>query len=126
MIETFGQEGFQPVNKPEANRLDAKQEKLSARAANETAVITNEYMPGDETSFTIIAFPVPEIGRDSRGDLSPEQARERFEKIFEETIAINTLDYEKYKTIQQTIIDALDEADYVEVKGKETTGLTCA
>lgn len=118
VIETFGQEGFQPVNKPEANRLDAKQEKLSARAANETAVITNEYMPGDETSFTIIAFPVPEIGRDSRGDLSPEQARERFEKIFEETIAINTLDYEKYKTIQQTIIDALDEADYVEVKGK--------
>ena len=118
VIETFGQEGFQPVNKPEANRLDAKQEKLSARAANETAVITNEYMPGDETSFTIIAFPVPEIGRDSRSDLSPEQARERFEKIFEETIAINTLDYEKYKTIQQTIIDALDEADYVEVKGK--------
>ena len=118
VIETFGQEGFQPVNKPETNRLDAKQEKLSARAANETAVITNEYMPGDETSFTIIAFPVPEIGRDSRGDLSPEQARERFEKIFEETIAINTLDYEKYKTIQQTIIDALDEADYVEVKGK--------
>ena len=41
VIETFGQEGFQPVNKPEANRLDAKQEKLSARAANETAVITN-------------------------------------------------------------------------------------
>lgn len=104
VIETFGQEGFQPVNKPEVNRLDGKQEKLSAKAANEAAVIANEYMPGDETSFTIIAFPVPEIGPD-------------FEKIFEETIAINTLDYEKYKTIQQTIIDALDAAEYVEVKG---------
>lgn len=104
VIETFGQEGFQPVNKPEAYRLDGKQEKLGAKAANEAAVIANEYMPGDETSFTIIAFPVPEIGPD-------------FEKIFEETIAINTLDYEKYKTIQQTIIDALDDAEYVEVKG---------
>jgi leucyl aminopeptidase (aminopeptidase T) len=62
-------------------------------------------VPGDETSFTIIAFPVPEIGED-------------FEKIFEETIAINTLDYEKYKAIQQTVIDVLDEADYVEIRGK--------
>ena len=34
-------------------------------------------MPGDETSFTIIAFPKPEIGPD-------------FEDIFRETIAINT------------------------------------
>lgn len=105
VIETFGQEGFQPVNKAEASRLDAKQEKLSAKAANEAAMIANEYVPGDETSFTIIAFPVPEIGPD-------------FEKIFEETIAINTLDYEKYKAIQQTIIDVLDEAECVRIKGK--------
>ena len=118
VIETFGQEGFQPVNKKEANRLDGRQEKLSAKAANEAAVITNEYIPGDETSFTIIAFPVPEIGRGSHGEWDAESAGERFKKIFEETIAINTLDYEKYKTIQQTIIDALDEAEYVEVKGK--------
>ena len=34
VIETFGQEGFQPVNKKEANRLDGKQEKLSAKATN--------------------------------------------------------------------------------------------
>lgn len=118
VIETFGQEGFQPVNKPEASRLDARQEKLSARAANEAAVITNEFMPGDETSFTIIAFPVPAIGLDSHDDSCSACAKERFRKIFEETIAINTLDYEKYKTIQQMIIDALDEADHVEVKGK--------
>ena len=51
------------------------------------------YMPGDETSFTIIAFPRPEIGKDFPG-------------IFEDTIALNTLDYEKYQKIQQTMIDA--------------------
>ncbi len=105
VLETFGKEGFAPVNKPEANRLDARQEKLSAEMSNETSRILNQYMPGDETSFTLIAFPVPEIGED-------------FEKIFEETIAINTLDYEKYKAIQQSVIDVLDEAEYVEVTGK--------
>lgn len=105
VIETFGKEGFNPVNQPEANRLDARQEKLSSEMSNETARIVNQYVPGDETSFTIIAFPVPEIGED-------------FEEIFEETIAINTLDYEKYKVLQQTIIHALDKAEYVEIKGK--------
>ena len=66
--------------------------------------ITNQYIKGEERSFTIIAFPLPEIG-------------EPFEEIFDEIIRINTLDYELYKGIQQTIIDALDEAEYVEIKG---------
>ncbi|MBE5978571.1 MAG: leucyl aminopeptidase [Paenibacillaceae bacterium] len=115
VIETFGKEGFKPVNKQEANHLDPKQEKLSVEMAGETARILNEYVPGDEISFTIIAFPVPEIG-------------DNFEEIFNETIAINTLDYEKYKGLQQTIIDALDEADYVEItgKGNNKTRLTVA
>lgn len=67
--------------------------------------IVNEYIPGDETSFTIIAFPVPAIGPD-------------FEEIFKETIEINTLDYEKYQKIQQRLIDVLDTAEYVEIIGK--------
>lgn len=107
VIETFGKEGFHPVNKQEANRLDSRQEKLAVEMAGENAEISNQYIPGDETSFTIIAFPVPEIGVN-------------FEEIFNETIAINTLDYEKYKGLQQTIIDALDEAEYVEITGKGT------
>ena len=105
VIETFGQDGFVPVNDPYAFSFNEKQEKLSAQLANESAVILNQYIPGDETSFTIIAFPVPEIGS-------------RFEEIFDATIEINTLDYEKYKTIQQHLIDALDEAEYVKVTGK--------
>ena len=105
VMETFGKEGFHPVNKPEALKLDSKQEKLAAEMSNETSRILNQFIPGDETSFTIIAFPVPAIG-------------EKFEEIFEETIKINTLDYEKYKGLQQIIIDVLDEAKYVEVIGK--------
>ena len=47
----------------------------------------NEYIKGEERSFTIIAYPIPEIG-------------DRFEEIFAETVKLNTLDYKLYQTIQ--------------------------
>ena len=103
--ETFGEAGFLPVNKREALALNAHQEELTASYANESRQIVNQYMPGDETSFTIIAFPRPEIGL-------------RFEEIFKETIRINTLDYGKYQRIQQCIINALDEASHVLITGR--------
>ncbi len=105
LIETFGEVGFQPVNKPECVALSEKQEKLTLAYTNESAQIGNEYVPGHETSFTIIAFPRPEIGED-------------FSEIFQETIRINTLDYEIYKTIQQKLIDRLDRAEHVVITGK--------
>lgn len=105
VVETFGEEGFEPVNKPSALALNAHQEEVNNALANELRQIVNRYMPGDETSFTIIAFPLPQIGPD-------------FPDIFRETIKINTLDYDRYRDIQQVIIDALDEADAVEVTGR--------
>ena len=66
----------------------------------------NEYIKGEERSFTIIAYPIPEIG-------------DRFEEIFAETVKLNTLDYKLYQTIQQKIIDVLDTADQVHITGKE-------
>ena len=105
VVEIFGEEGFAPTNKDAAWAFDEKQQKLYLEYRNSSMQIVNEFVPGDETSFTIIAFPVPAIGTD-------------FEGIFEETIEINTLDYEKYQKIQQALIDVLDTADYVEVTGK--------
>ena len=105
LIETFGEEGFEPVNKPEAWRLSEKQEKLTIAHANDSSQLVNQYIPGEETSFTIIAFPKPSIGKD-------------FEEIFHETIKINTLDYEAYRQIQQAVIDRLDQADHVVITGK--------
>lgn len=104
VIETFGEPGFEPVNKPEALQFTEKQQKLYLEYRNLSMPVVNEYVPGDETSFTIIAFPVPAIG-------------ERFEEIFKETIRINTLDYDLYRNMQQKLIDALDQAEYVEIKG---------
>lgn len=105
LVETFGESGFTPINKKTALRLNAHQEELTVACANESRQIVNQYMPGDETGFTIIAFPRPEIGAD-------------FEEIFKETIRINTLDYETYQQIQQCMIDALDEAEHVVITGR--------
>lgn len=104
VMEIFGEEPFEPVDKPEALHLDARQQKLSVRYDNESAAIINSYIPGEERSFTIIAYPIPEIGAD-------------YEAVFDETVRINTLDYEQYRQIQQHMIDALDGADHVEIKG---------
>ncbi len=109
VIETFGQDGFEPANKTEAYALSEKQEELQIAYSNEAMPVINQYIPGDETSFTIIAFPVPAIGKD-------------FKEIFHETIRINTLDYEVYKKIQQNLIDVLDQAEYVTVTGNADAG----
>lgn len=106
VVETFGEEEFEPVNKKTAFSLNDHQQELTLSYATASRQIVNQYMPGAETSFTIIAFPRPEIGPD-------------FEEIFKETIRINTLDYDTYQKIQQTLIDALDQAEYVRITGRE-------
>ena len=114
-MEIFGETPFAPVNKSEAFRLSEKQQKLDVHYRNESGRITNEYIKGEERSFTIIAWPVLEIG-------------EPYEEIFDEIVKINTLDYTLYENIQQTIIDVLDTGKYVEIKGKDgnRTDLTVA
>ncbi|MDO4345440.1 MAG: aminopeptidase [Eubacteriales bacterium] len=103
-VETFGETPFSPAGSEAAYRLSEKQQKLSVELANENMQITNRYIKGEERSFTIIAFPVPEIG-------------ENFEEIFRETVKINTLDSRLYQRIQQTIIDALDQGESVHILG---------
>ncbi len=96
---------FSPVSKPEAYALSEAQQKLQTELDNESGQIVNRYIKGDERSFTIIAYPVPEIGGN-------------YEEIFREIVKINTLDYHLYQEIQQTIINTLDTCEWVEVKGR--------
>ena len=103
-IELFGEEPFAPVSKKEACSLSDYQQKMAVEYASKTGQITNDYIKGEERSFTIIAFPSPEIG-------------DKYEEIFEEIIQINTLDYKLYEGIQQTLINALDKAAYVKIQG---------
>ncbi|MCI8508587.1 MAG: aminopeptidase [Lachnospiraceae bacterium] len=107
VVEVFGENPFEPVNKQENLKLSEQQQKLSVTAASESAKIVNEYIPQSEYSFTIIAYPVPEIG-------------ENFEEIFAKIVEVNTLNNEVYKQVQQIIIDELDKAVEVRVLGGGT------
>lgn len=105
VIEIFGETPFEPENKKQAYQLSKEQQKLHSEYITEYQRIVQDYIKGDERSFTIIAFPIPEFGDD-------------FEEIFKETVKINTLDAEKYGKVQQKLIDTLDKAEYVRVVGK--------
>ncbi len=104
VIEIFGEKPFEPLAKEECVTLSEKQQKLTVYYARESAKITNQYLKSDEISFTIIAFPIPEIGS-------------QFDEIFKETVKVNTLDMNVYRKIHQSLIDCLDQGDYVHVLG---------
>lgn len=105
VIEVFGEEPFSPETKKEALQYNEKQQQLCVYDMSMRGQITNQYIRGEERSFTIIAYPIPAIGT-------------QFEKIFAETVKINTLDYVKYRDMQQKMIDVLDTADKVHITGK--------
>lgn len=115
VMEVFGEKPFEPEAKPEALKLNEKQQANQVVLNSRTGQIVNEYIRGEERSFTIIAFPVPDIG-------------ERFEEIFAETVKINTLDYKTWQRIQQKLIDELDQGTSVHIlgSGDNRTDLTVA
>lgn len=104
-METFGEIPFLPKNKEENLKLSKKQQELSVEFQIKASEIMNQYIKPEQRSFTIIAYPIPEIG-------------DNFEEIFKEVVKVNTLDKDKYRQIQQHLIDALDQAVEVHVKGK--------
>ena len=105
VIEVFGEKPFAPETKAEAVSFVAKQEELLLTLNSRAGQITNQYIKGEERSFTIISWPLPEIG-------------ENYKEIFDEVIRINTLDAKVYEKVQQTLIDALDQGEYVRILGK--------
>lgn len=105
-FEKFGETPFEPKAKETALKLSQEQSSLSQQMSSTIRNNAEKYLKGTETSFCIIAFPVPEIG-------------ERFEAIYADTCKINKLSSDTYLPIQQKIIDALDQSEYVHVKGKD-------
>ena len=79
VIEVFGETPFLPESRRESLRLSPRQQQLMVKMNHQATQLTNQYIIGKERSFTIIAFPVPQIG-------------DRFEEIFRDTVKINTLD----------------------------------
>lgn len=104
LFEPFGEIPFVPAHCRDAVELTEKQQKLSVEYMSSYMQMQEEYISNEEISFTIISFPVPAIG-------------DRYSEIFDAVVEINTLDNDRYSRIQQTVIDALDQADYVLLKG---------
>lgn len=105
VMEIFGEVPFSPEAKEAAPSYSEEQRELELLYSSRSGQITNEYIKGEERSFTIVAYPVPEIGAE-------------YAEIFDEVIKINTLDAKLYEQVQQTMIDALDQGQYVLIKGK--------
>lgn len=105
VIETFGEKNFDPVNHKENLEYSEKQNQLNVYFQSMAGKMVNEYIPGDQRSFTIISYPIPEVG-------------EKFQEIFAETVKINTLDYTLYQKMQQKMIDVLDQGEMVHITGR--------
>lgn len=112
VVEVFGEKDFDPVIKPEAVKLTDEQNDLDVERRMRLRQIQMSYVPEEERSFTIIAFPLPEIK-----EALPDPSEKTYAEFFEEIIKVNTLDYLTYRNIQATMIEALDQADYCEIKG---------
>lgn len=105
VMEIFGEHPFTPKAKVEAVSYTDAQRSLARLYDSKSGQLTNQYIKGEERSFTIIAYPIPEIGKD-------------YEQIFDEVIRINTLDSKVYQEVQQRFIDVLDQGQSVHIKGK--------
>lgn len=115
VMDVFGEVPFVPLQKVSVPEFSKAQQRLQVRYSSESGQLVNRYIPGEERSFTIIAYPVPEIGS-------------HFSEIFQEMVRINTLDNDVYRGIQQKLIDVLDKGSSVHIRGRNgnRTDLTVA
>ncbi len=113
VIEIFGEPPFDLKSCKYQPEFSEKQRDLLVEYTGLQSKMQNEYIPGEERSYTVISFPVPEVG-------------EQYPEIMRETIRLNTLDYEVYERIQQIMIDELDtcKSVIIEGKGDNETNLT--
>jgi len=106
MFDRFGEKPFTPVNKSTTIKLSTDQTKLFRQFITNFRASMDKFVRSNETSFTAVSLPSPEIG-------------DNFEEIFDGIVEINMMDTDHQEAIQKNIIDVLDKADFVEVKGKD-------
>jgi aminopeptidase len=105
-FDAFGEEPFTPKLKSESAKFTEEQRRLIDDFQRRRSELHERYLPRTAVSFTGVAFPSTEIGKD-------------FQAIFREMIAINSLDPDRYAALQQKIIDVLDASAAVRIVGKD-------
>jgi aminopeptidase len=106
-LDQFGAKMFMPEQKPGYITFLPEKQQLFQMHQNLIMQTQERYFSRRNITFTMLSLPSPEIGKN-------------FKKVFEDILEINMLETEVYEPIQQVIIDALDKASYVHVKGKGT------
>ncbi|MBD3277069.1 MAG: leucyl aminopeptidase, partial [Candidatus Aegiribacteria sp.] len=103
-LTVFGEKPFQPQDKPESPKPSEEEMKRFKKFRMGMMMVREKYIPRQKGSFSVIAFPSPEIG-------------EKFEEIFEATLEVNSASEDHYRKLQQSLIEALDGADRLHIKG---------
>lgn len=101
----FGEKLYKLESKSECPKFSKEQMNMMKNHNISMRKIIEMYIPRNETSYTGIAFPNPEIG-------------DKFDEIYEAIMDVNMMDGIEYEKIQQIIIDTLDKGKYVHVKGR--------
>jgi len=105
VIESFGELPFEPVIKTENICMDEQQGRLWGAMLQHREQELYRVGKLEESSYTMIAFPVPAIG-------------ENFEEIFHEIVKINCMPQEHLAKAQHSLIGTLDRGCAVCVRGR--------
>lgn len=105
--ESFGKDGFDFKSKECVYKLNDKQNALKSNFNIKYKELYNKYIDYSSRSFSIISWPDANINQDDS----------IYEEIMNEVLYLNTIDIKEHTKIQQYLIDALDNSDYVVVKG---------
>ena len=105
-IIQFGEAPLSPKSKKLAIKLNNFQQELIKAFQIKKMKIKNNYMSPSNISFCIVGFPNVAIGKN-------------FKEIFDDFLKINLIESRKYEIYQQIIINALDLANYIYLKGKD-------
>ena len=108
MILTFGERPFSPVPSAHAPHFGEAQQKMCAAYTARNGELYSDAVVSKNRSFTAIAFPLPQIA----------ETNSLYREIFDAVLDINTLDSKLYESIQAGMIDVLNTAVRVEVRGK--------
>lgn len=105
VIESFGEIPFVPVIKAENLSMDEHQSELWSEMMQHREQELYQVGKLAESSYTMIAFPVPAIG-------------EKFEEIFREIVAINCVEKDYLAKAQHSLIGTLDRGVAVQIRGR--------
>jgi len=102
----FGRKKTEPVPHNLLSSPTSEQNSLFREFINRRTHLLNRYVKQSRTSYTGIAFPLPD-------------ACDSFSEAFNEMLEVNTMDQDIFMMVQEVLIEALDAAEAVHIQGKE-------